>query len=66
MKQTSLDWVVENLPIRIKNAIENSCQEIIEEGKKGIVRKFLKLGTMETFSEGMVTFSRIMIRGKVT
>lgn len=34
MKQTSLDWVVENLPIRIKNAIENSCQEIIEEGKK--------------------------------
>lgn len=34
MKQTSWDWFIENLPIRIKNAIENSCQEIIEEAKK--------------------------------
>jgi hypothetical protein len=32
--QTSLDWFLENLPERFKNAILNSCQEEIKQAKQ--------------------------------
>jgi len=32
--KTSLDWFLENLPERFKNAILNSCQEEIKQAKQ--------------------------------
>jgi hypothetical protein len=33
MKQTAVEWFIENLPIRFKNAILNECGEEIEKAK---------------------------------
>jgi hypothetical protein len=34
MNKTSLDWFLENLPERFKNAIHNTCQEEIQKARE--------------------------------
>jgi hypothetical protein len=33
MKQTAVEWLVENIPIRYRNALLNECPDIIQRAK---------------------------------
>jgi hypothetical protein len=34
MEQTAIDWFLENLPLRFKNSILNTCQEEIKQARE--------------------------------
>ena len=50
MAQTALNWFLENIPNRFKNAFTNNCSELIEIAKQ-MEEKQLKEGMMYSLYE---------------
>ena len=50
MAQTALNWFLENIPNRFKNAFINNCSELIEIAKE-MEEKQLKEGMMYSLDE---------------
>lgn len=42
MPQTSVEWLIENLPQRFKNSIINTCTKEIEQAKELEMQKIIK------------------------
>ena len=67
MKQTALDWFIENLPNRFKNAILNECGEEIKKAKAMEQQKKLITEIMEADAkDGLYEYTwvlRIQTRG---
>lgn len=55
MKQkTAIDWLLDNIPMRYRNAMLNSCAEEIEKAKQ-MEEKQMKGKTNEVMMEGLLT-----------
>lgn len=46
-QQTAIDWLIDNLPNRFRNAIMNECSDLFEQAKK-----IEKLQIMEAYING--------------
>jgi len=62
MKQTALDWFIENLPNRFKNAILNECGEEIKKAKAMEQQKKLITEIMEADAkDGLYEYTWVLI-----
>ena len=48
-KHTAIDWLLESLPIRYKNAIMNTCQEEVEKSREMFKEQIIEAACYDPF-----------------